>query len=85
LWADLQHWGVSWSDLERLVTDAETSAELQQALRRCRSRQELLLTACQLGYQVTSSDLLNAWLEHHNAPAVERGLGEPQLQAGACS
>jgi hypothetical protein len=84
LWADLQHWGVSWSDLERLVTDAETSAELQQALRRCRSRQELLLTACQLGYRVTSGDLLNAWLEHHNAPAVQ-GVDEAEQWAAGGS
>ena len=84
MWADLQHGVVSWSDLERLVTDAETSAELQQALRRCRSRQELLLTACQLGYQVTSSDLLNAWLEHHNAPAVQ-GVDEAEQWAAGGS
>ena len=57
---------MSWSDLERLVADAETSPALQQVLRQCRSRQELLRTARQLGYRVTKSDLLNAWLEHHN-------------------
>ena len=57
---------MSWSDLERLVADAESSPALQQVLRQCHSRQELLRTARQLGYRVTKSDLLNAWLEHHN-------------------
>ena len=57
---------MSWSDLERLVADAESSPALQQALRQCHSRQELLRTARQLGYRVTKSDLLNARLEHHN-------------------
>ena len=58
---------MSWSDLERLVADAETSPALQQVLRQCHSRQELLRTARQLGYRLTRSDLQNAWLEHHNA------------------
>ena len=57
---------MSWSDLERLVADAESSPALQQVLRQCHSRQELLRTARQLGYRVTKSDLLNARLEHHN-------------------
>ena len=57
---------MSWSDLERLVADAETSQALHQTLSHCRSRQELLHTARQLGYRVTKGDLLNAWLEHHN-------------------
>ena len=62
---------MSWSDLERLVADAESSPALQQTLSQCRSRQELLRTARQLGYRVTKSDLLNAWLEHHNAAEVQ--------------
>ncbi len=64
---------MSWSDLERLVADAESSPALQQVLRQCHSRQELLCTARQLGYRVTKSDLLNAWLEHHNAAEVQGG------------
>ena len=40
---------------------------LQQVLRKCHSRQELLRTARQLGYRLTRADLQNAWLEHHNA------------------
>ena len=42
---------------------------LQQVLRQC--RQELLRTDRQLGYRVTKGDLLNAWLEHHNAAEVQ--------------
>ncbi len=73
---------MSWSDLERLVADAETSQELQQTLSHCRSRQELLQTARQLGYRVTKGDLLNAWLEHHNAPAVNGAGGADRWAAG---
>jgi hypothetical protein len=64
---------MSWSDLERLVADAETSQELQQTLSHCRSRQELLRTARQLGYRLTRADLQNAWLEHHNAAELQGG------------
>jgi hypothetical protein len=73
---------MSWSDLERLVADAENNQELQQTLRDCRSRQELLRTARQLGYRVTKGDLLNAWLEHHNAAAVSGMDGAEQWAAG---
>jgi hypothetical protein len=73
---------MSWSDLERLVVDAETSQELQQTLSHCRSRQELLRTARQLDYRVTKGDLLNAWLEHHNAPAVNGAGGADRWAAG---
>ena len=73
---------MSWSDLERLVADAETSHELQQTLSHCRSRQELLHTARQLGYRVTKGDLLNAWLEHHNAEEVQGEDGAAQWAAG---
>ncbi|MCP9784401.1 Nif11-like leader peptide family natural product precursor [Cyanobium sp. WKJ7-Wakatipu] len=62
---------MSWSDLVRLVADAECSPTLQQVLRQCHSRQELLRTARQLGYRLTRSDLQNAWLEHHNAGEVQ--------------
>ena len=55
---------MSWSELERLVRDAEAHAELRHTLRRCRSRQELLRCARNLGYRVTRTDLQNAWLEH---------------------
>ena len=55
---------MSRSDLERLVVDAEASAQLQSVLRRCRSRDDLLQTARRLGYRVTHNDLRQAWLQH---------------------
>ena len=73
---------MSWSDLERLVADAESSPALQQVLRQCHSRQELLRTARQLGYRLTSSDLQNAWLEHHNAAEVQGADGAHLWAAG---
>ena len=66
---------MSWSDLERLVADAESSPALQQVLRQCHSRQELLHIARQLGYRLTRSDLQNAWLEHHNAAEAQGATG----------
>jgi hypothetical protein len=55
---------MSWSDLERLVVDAEASAQLQGGRRRCRSRNYLLQTARRLVYRVTHNDLRQAWSEH---------------------
>ena len=73
---------MSWSDLERLVADAEASPALQQVLGQCHSRQELLRTARQLGYRLTRADLQNAWLEHHNAAEVQGEDGGAQWAAG---
>ena len=73
---------MSWSDLERLVADAETSPALQQVLGQCHSRQELLRTARQLGYRLTRADLQNAWLEHHNAAEVQGVDGADRWAAG---
>jgi len=52
---------MSWSELERLVDDAEADAGLRRALRRCRSRRELVLAARHLGYSIQSGDLRRAW------------------------
>ena len=52
---------MSWSELERLVCDAEADPALQRALRHCRSRKELILAARRLGYQITRIDLQQAW------------------------
>jgi hypothetical protein len=73
---------MSWSDLERLVADAEASPALQQVLRQCHSRQELLRTARQLGYRLTRADLQNAWLEHHNPGEVQGADGADRWAAG---
>ena len=55
---------MSWSDLERLVVDAEANSQLQGVLRRCSSRTDLLQTARRMGYRVTHNDLRHAWLQH---------------------
>jgi hypothetical protein len=69
---------MSWSDLERLVVDAETSHVLKQTLSQCRSRNELLQTARRLGYRVTKGDLRHAWLQHlQDAEAQELSQLEP--------
>ena len=61
---------MSWSELERLVEDAETDAVMRRALRHCRSRRELLLAAQRLGYAITNADLQQAWtLESHDERA----------------
>ena len=54
---------MSWSELERLVEDAESQRELQRSLRHCRSRKELILAARRLGYRITRIDLQRAWQE----------------------
>jgi hypothetical protein len=51
---------MSWSELERLVDEAETDGSLRWALRHCRSRQELILAAQRLGYGINSADLQRA-------------------------
>jgi hypothetical protein len=60
---------MSWSELERLVEDAETDAVMRRSLRHCRSRRELLLAAGRLGYVITNSDLQQAWMLQRPAPA----------------
>lgn len=53
--------GVSWSELERLVSEAELDGALRRWLRHCRSRQELILAARRLGFEVCLQDLRQAW------------------------
>lgn len=73
---------MSWSDLERLVVDAEASAQLQGVLRRCRSRNDLLQTARRLGYRVTHKDLCQAWSQHlQQAEAQEPSALKPAAGA----
>jgi len=54
---------MSWSELERLVDQAETDVALRRALKHCRSTQELVLAARRLGYRITRIDLQRAWEE----------------------
>ena len=52
---------MSWSELERLVDQAEVDAFLQRSLKGCRSTTELILAARRLGYRITRVDLQRAW------------------------
>jgi predicted ribosomally synthesized peptide with nif11-like leader len=54
---------MSWPELERLVADAEADPALQRALRHCRTRGELILTARRLGYRLSRLDLQRAQAE----------------------
>jgi hypothetical protein len=51
---------MGWSELEQLVDQAEVDGSLRRALRHCRSRQELVLAARQLGFRITRMDLQRA-------------------------
>lgn len=51
---------MSWSELERLVEEAEADGVIQRALRHCRSGSELVLAARRLGYRITRVDLQRA-------------------------
>ena len=52
---------MSWSDLERLVDEAEAQPSLRRSLKNCRSTPELILAARRLGYRITRIDLQRAW------------------------
>jgi hypothetical protein len=54
---------MSWSELERLVGQAEVDAGLRRSLKGCRSTPELILAARRLGYRITRMDLQRAWEE----------------------
>jgi hypothetical protein len=71
---------MSWSELERLVEDAETDAVMRRALRHCRSRRELLLAAGRLGYVITNADLQQAWMLQRHATTADRAHVPASLQ-----
>jgi hypothetical protein len=54
---------MSWSELERLVDEAEANPALRGSLKGCRSTPELILAARRLGYRITRMDLQRAWEE----------------------
>ena len=54
---------MSWSELERLVSEAEEPPPLRRSLKGCRSTPELILAARRLGYRITHIDLQRAWEE----------------------
>ena len=55
---------MSWSELERLVEQAEGDAALRRALMHCRSRFELVLASRRLGFAIDGRDLRLAWQLH---------------------
>lgn len=63
---------MSWSELERLVDDAESDGAIRRGLRRCRSRREFLLASWRLGYRIHPSDLRMAW----SLDLMESGLSD---------
>ena len=63
---------MSWSELQRLVEQAETDAALRRALMRCRSRFELVLASQRLGFAIDGRDLRLAW-ELHQMPCPGSG------------
>jgi hypothetical protein len=63
---------MSWSELERLVEQAEGDAALRRALTHCRSRFELVLAGRRLGFAIDGQDLRLAW-QLHQRPATENG------------
>jgi hypothetical protein len=71
---------MSWSELERMVEEAELDDEIRRALRHCRSRQELVLAGRRLGYRITRLDLVRAWQEHQWEQAQRQPVhaGRPQ-------
>jgi hypothetical protein len=55
--------GMSRSELEGLVAEAELRSELRQRLQGCHSCEELALLARSLGYGVTTGDVQRAEAE----------------------
>jgi hypothetical protein len=52
---------MSWSELERLVDQAEANPSLRRTLKGCRSTPGLILAARRLSYRITRIDLQRAW------------------------
>jgi hypothetical protein len=52
---------MSWSELQRLVEEAEADGAIRRSLRRCRSRGELLMASRRMGYRIQATDLRRAW------------------------
>lgn len=62
---------MSWSELERLVEDAETDGAIRRSLRCCRSRRELTLASRRLGYRIQQRDIRQAWLLDRMEAAID--------------
>jgi hypothetical protein len=62
---------MGWSELERLVEEAERDAAIRRVLRRCRSRQELVMASRRMGYHIQVRDLHCAWrLDHSESRGI---------------
>jgi hypothetical protein len=70
---------MSWSELERLVSAAETRAEVRRAVRRCTSSQDLITAARTLGFRITAADLKMAEVKHR----VEHRKRRPRQHQGS--
>jgi len=68
--------GMSRSELERLVAEAELRSELRQRLQGCYSREELARLARSLGYGVTTGDLERAEAEQGVEGKLEGDSGQ---------
>ncbi len=66
---------MSWSELERLVMDADIDDDLRWTMDQCRSQDELITVATSLGYQISPMDVLKAWQDHKapNMPSASGG------------
>lgn len=56
---------MSWSELERLVQEAEANERLRRQLRRCHSSEDLVTLARLLGFRISAADLRRARVKHH--------------------
>lgn len=66
---------MSWSELERLVNDADGDHDLCRIMDSCKSQDELIAVATTLGYQINHWDVLQAWFNQSSAdlPVVSGG------------
>ncbi|MEB3195466.1 MAG: Nif11 family protein [Cyanobacteriota bacterium] len=66
---------MSWSELERLVNDADGDDDLCRIMDSCKSQDELIVVATTLGYQINHWDVLQAWLNPRpdDLPVVSGG------------
>ena len=71
---------MSRSELERLVAEAENDRDLRQALKHCRSKQELVLAARRRGFRITRMDIQRAREEDQNQEAENRTIRTSALE-----
>lgn len=68
--SDCRDAAMGLGELALLVEEAERDGVTRRALRRCRSRAELVLAARRLGYAIHRIDLRRAWLLHQQELAA---------------